>query len=403
MQIRASRISASIADAITQEHQSANRGDSRGQPQQKLSSASKRLANSLLAFFSLFRLSLTRHRPATFLELRHDAWKLDEDEYLSSFPSPAKHPPHGNGGSNSGGDDDQLLIPIGDLGYSGSTFFSTPNSKFLIKSLPRRAEYDFFTRDLLASYAAHALAHPASLLVRIVDLVRAAQPALQLGGLLGFAPTHHIVMENLLYGRPDGSDNDDDDDGDDDGWATFDLKPEDYFFPERDIADGRLAPDSVKDRLVDTMPHQVVVAPHLRDALVAQLKADTALLAAHSAVDYSLFLVRYPQQQQQQQQQPSGDQHPPTLASDVPCPWREGVPDARGRWTYRAVVLDFFWAKSRLPAKAMTGLIGTFNLVARRGPMSITAEPNEYRQRFLKMVNAIVKVPEDDATEELSE
>lgn len=88
---------------------------------------------------------------------------------------------------------------MGDLGYSGSSFFATPDGRYLVKSLPRRFEHEFFTRDLFPAYAAHMTARRDSLLVRITDM--AYTPRATLGGILGTAPTHHVVMENLLCGR----------------------------------------------------------------------------------------------------------------------------------------------------------------------------------------------------------
>lgn len=418
MQIRASRISASIAGAITEDRerrghfpgdavpsvgreprqsgQEGGGGNNEEEPSERTALIDKKsgggktrggrypLISLLASFFSFFRLHLTRYRPDSFLTLRSEAWRIDEDEYLDSFPTTRRKFHHsrprdqehqeGEGESNSNpqeeeADDKELLVPAGDLGYSGSTFFTTPNAKFLVKSLPRRFEHSFFTHDLLDPYIAHNRDQPDSLLARITDMPYTARPSL--GGILGTAPTHHIVMENLLYGQGQGE------------WETYDLKPEDYFFPERDIADGYLAPQSVKDRLVDTFPDKVIVPLQQRELLLTTLNHDTQLLASHAAVDYSLFLVRYPQPK-------DGKPPPPSLHSDVSCPWREGVDDVRGEWTYRAVVLDFFWAKSALQAKAMTGLVDTFNVVADQGPMSITAEPGEYRQRFMKMVDSIV-------------
>lgn len=422
MQIRASRISTSIALAITEDcrdqhlpgdgdaHARHDDVDIEGQPEHthahgqgqqrqpadtttpllrdatttaagagassaKRTNRSKKtsLRSLVASFFAFFRLHLTRYRPASFQSLRGEAWLVDEGEYLESFPTPTRRRRQNVR--------EGQLVPVGDLGYSGSTFFATPNGKFLIKSLPRRFEHSFFTHDLLDPYIAHNRAYPASLLVRITDMPYTATPSL--GGILGTAPTHHIVMENLLYGKGDGEAAKQ--------WETYDLKPDDYFFPERDIADGNLAPQSVKDRLIDTFPDKVIVVSlDDRERLIATLNQDTQLLASHAAVDYSLFLVRYPSPS-------SAASAPGSLRSSVPCPWREGVDDVQGQWTYRAVVLDFFWAKSALQAKAMTGLVGAYNVVADQGPMSITAEPDEYRQRFMKMVDDLV-VAETDST-----
>lgn len=398
MQIRASRISSSISAAINEErhkHPPPDRNDAdeaavdettplNGTKKKNKKKASFPLGSVLASFFRFFRLHLTRYRPASFLSLRQDSWLLDEAEYLDAFPTPSrKHHHHSSRDGDEVFRDDNLLIPVGDLGYSGSTFFTTPNAKFLVKSLPRRFEHRFFTHELLTPYISHNKEHPASLLVRITDMPYAARPSL--GSILGTAPTHHIVMENLLYGKSE----------EEEGgkkWETYDLKPDDYFFPERDIADGNLAPQSVKDRLIDEFPDKKIVVPlDHREQLLATLNHDTQLLAAHSAVDYSLFLVRYPQ----------SDNAAPSLHSGVPCPWREGVSDVRGGWTYRAVVLDFFWAKSALQAKAMTGLVDTYNVVADQGPMSITAEPGEYRQRFMKMVDNLVKAESEEAGQDV--
>lgn len=359
MKIRASRISASIAHAIYQDQEPPDSHKRHG-----------RLLRAIIAFFSLFRLWLVRYRPADFLALRLTAWQLDEDDYLDSFRN-----------AYSSSSRAAELVPVGDLGYSGSTFFTTPDAKFLIKSLPRRFEHTFFTHDLCGPYLSHNTAHPDSLLVRITDMVYASRPSL--GSLLGTAPTHHIVMENLLYGKPSTSSTSSLDEASPHRrWESFDLKPADYFFPERDLANGRLAPSRVKDNLVDFVPHKIRVPPAAKRSLMDLLSRDTRLLASHSAVDYSLFLVRHP----------ASLPSPPSRSAPTgsfPSPWREGVDDVKGEWRYRAVVLDFFWCKRKLRARAMTGLVEAFNVVARRGPMSITAEPEEYRQRFLRMVDSI--------------
>ncbi|KAF6524536.1 hypothetical protein ACKLNR_010635 [Fusarium oxysporum f. sp. zingiberi] len=323
MKIRSSRISGSIAKAISQRHGKSKKG----------------IIKTIIAFFRLFRLLLTRYRSIDFLALRKEVWQLDEDEYHESFQTD--------------GEDNAELIPIGDLGYSGSTFFTTANEKYLIKSLPRRFEHDFFVKELLDP---------------ITDLVVSSQASI--GGMIGAAPTHHIVMENLLYGKPKG----------DEGkkWETYDLKPNDYFFPERDIADGALVPDSVIERLIDEFPDKVRVTHEAKQELISLLFADSALLASHNAVDYSLFLVRYPQ-----------GMEVPVVESDAGR-WRRGVDDVDGKWTYRCVVLDFFWAKHAFQARALTKIVKIFNKVAHKGPMSITADPEEYRERFMKMVDEMV-------------
>jgi hypothetical protein len=263
------------------------------------------------------------------------------------------------------------------------TFFTTPNSKFLLKSLPRHFEQSFFRTRLLDPYVEHMELNPESLLVRITDLLYSPTPTL--GAALGIAPSHHIVMENSLYGKSHCSKDDQK------RWETYDLKPEDYFYPERDIAGGALAPESVKERLIDDFPDKVRVEREQKEELVEQLLRDTKILQDANAVDYSLFLVRYPASLG------SAD------TTQIPAPpgrrstWRAGVVSRDKKWVYRAVLLDFFWARDALQAKALSGLVKSWNFLKwgrGNGPMSITTTSQEYRSRFLKMVDAIVEVPD---------
>jgi hypothetical protein len=258
------------------------------------------------------------------------------------------------------------------------TFFTTPNSKFLIKSVPRPSEYKFFRDELLEPYFNYMLESPNSLLVRITDFLHARYYAI--GTIIGLAPSHHIIMENVLYGKeldPMG-----------DKWETYDLKPASYFYPERDIAGGHLAPESVKSRLIDVFDDKLRIKKDQRRDLLDQLGHDTKLLEDRNVVDYSLFLVRYP-----------ADTKYDGKARSVPyldvaaTQWRSGLTSSDGKWTYRVVLLDFFWAKHRFQAIAMTGLITSFNVIGRQGPMSITTQANEYRTRFLEMVEEMIVTP----------
>lgn len=191
-------------------------------------------------------------------------------------------------------------------------------------------------------------------------------------------------MENILYGKSSCSKHQQEQ------WETYDLKPNDYFFPERDIAGGRLAPESVKERLIDEFNDKVRVTIDQKEELVAQLARDSKLLQSNNAVDYSLFLVRYP-----------ADFN--SAENKVPTPpgrgstWRNGVVSRDGKWVYRVIVLDFFWAKDALQAQTMTGLVKLYNTIKwgkDHGPMSITTTSDEYRQRFLNMVENMVEVPD---------
>ncbi|KAG5923431.1 hypothetical protein E4U42_004962 [Claviceps africana] len=354
--------------------------------------------SNFFGLFSLFHLDLTRHQYADFHTLRHDFWDIDDDDYASSFRS---HPPGAQECVPS-------LEPAGNLGYSGSSFFHTTDGKYLVKSLDRASESDFFVQELCDPYAAHMRTHPSSLLIRITDMLYA--PRATIGTILGIQPRHYIVMENLLHGlgdNPQGASG-----GTSGGaakWETFDLKPDDYFYPERDVAGGRLASDQVKDGLVDEFPDRIHAASLVKQELIDILLEDTKFLARSNVVDYSLFLARFPKSEVAAAASASASASASALASAtatasaadfedddattatlVSPSWRTGVPSTDGKWIYRAVLLDFLWAKHKARAQTMTGLVGAFNLLFKKGPMSITTEPGEYRARFMDMVERLL-------------
>ncbi|MCJ1449392.1 MAG: hypothetical protein MMC23_009912 [Stictis urceolatum] len=216
-------------------------------------------------------------------------------------------------------------------------------------------------------------AHPDSLLVRITDFL--ATPCPTLGSVLGLIPNRHVVMENTLYGKEQS--------GRPDEWETYDLKPTSYFFPERDVAGGTLASEAMKSRLADDFPDKIRVTKAQHDELQSSLFRDTELLKNANAVDYSLFLVRFPASIDAEYLEGRANQ------------WRTGTESFDRKWRYRAVLLDFFWAKHKVQAKAMDTVIQTYNVVGRHGPMSVTTTPEEYRTRFMKMVGDLVEVREE--------
>lgn len=336
---REKKVSLSIVSAIHDD-----------EPQPK--GALGRILRSIRTFFYIYGLVLVKYRPELFQKLRDTMWDITDAEYQLSF------------------DTGDALTAMGDMGYSGSTFFNTKDNKYLIKSVPRIFEHSFFRDDLLVPYVSHMESNSESLLVRITDFL--AWYYKSLGGMLGFAPTYHLVMENLLYGQSEYSD-----------WETFDLKPNSYFFPERDIAGGRLASQATKSKLADKFDDKMLLSREDADNFFSQLEKDTELLEKYNAVDYSLMLVRIPNTAQSTMgNNPFEDPHT----------WRTGIPSQDNKYIFRATVLDFFWAKHKVHAKMMTLLIKAWNLIDRQGHMSITTSPDEYRNRFLKMCREIVEV-----------
>jgi hypothetical protein len=272
-----------------------------------------------------------------------------------------------------------MLTWTGDMGFSGSTFFTTEDGRYIIKSVPRHFEHSFFKNDLLVPYAEHVYNNPSSLLIRTTEFLESRY--FSIGTILGVAPSHHIVMENLLYRKEDN-------------WETYDLKPMSYFFPERDILDGQLTSEETKSKLADKFKDKLFLTLDEAEAFKGQLEKDTSLLANCNAVDYSLFLVRIPKSEA-----PNPFADPQLEATPLfppgPPSWRIGIPSTDGKWVYRAAILDFFWAKHKIHAKAMTALINAYNVFGRHGPMSVTTNSTEYRQRFLKMCAEIVEVRPD--------
>ncbi|PSR81294.1 hypothetical protein BD289DRAFT_372840 [Coniella lustricola] len=344
--------------------------------------------------FSFYQLPLHRHRPKVFQDLRERHWGLDEDDYVASFRT------------EDGQKAEDALQPMGDMGFSGSTFYSTVDKKFLIKSVPRHHEHTFFRDELLDAYAAHVAAHPKSLLVRICDFL--ASSGLAIGHQLGMAPSHHIIMTNILYGSDEAKRMGMPE------WEQWDLKPTSYFYPERDIAEGRLTSEATKSQLADEFHDKLLLTQEQAEDFWRSLDEDTRMLAHYNAVDYSLFLVRIqPNAPAQQVTDPSSSSSPPPAVEAItprdppavpPAPpsWRTGVPSVGGKYVYRAAVLDFFWAKHKMQPRIMTFLVNAYNkLIAHHGPMSITTTPDEYRERFLKLCHEIVEIRDEQESEEV--
>jgi len=360
----------------------------------------------LTAFFTLFQLNLIRVRNDLFSSLRTTSWSLPDDDYFASFEGAAPS---------------SVLSSTKDMGFSGSTFFTTSDSKYIIKSVPRHFEHSFFRDEFLVPYAEHMKQYPGSLLVRITDFL--AVRSQSLGGWLGLAPTHHIVMANLLSGQAEAEveeaeeDEYQDEDGNAEGgktgkWETYDLKPTSYFVPERDIAGGALTSEATKARLTDQFDGKLNLQKEEAEELMKQLHRDTDVLREANAVDYSLFLIRIPLLEpgrngagtavaaERTDSQDATDTKPPPPPRDPPFTppsppsWLTGVPSADGKYVYRMCVLDFFWGRHKPHAKLMGLLIRAWNVLVDRsaGEMSITTTAEDYKERFMELCEGLVEV-----------
>ncbi|PNS14586.1 hypothetical protein CAC42_2643 [Sphaceloma murrayae] len=333
----------------------------------------RRTVAAVAAFFALYQVPLDTVRAEDFTKLRQEVWRIHEEEYLESFQV-----------TDGVKKDGESLRAMSDMGYSGSTFFSTRDQAYLVKSIPRHFEHSFFRDDFLAPYLEYMTKYQDSALIRICDLLAASQHAI--GITLGLAPSHHIVMENILHGQADHKQETDPE------WQSFDLKPQSYFFPERDIADGRLTSEATKSRLADDFPDKIILDEHQSADFLGILERDTKLLQDCNAVDYSLFLVRIKIKDRDPFEDPAIVPAGAPFTPPAPPSWRTGIVSPDGKHVFRAAILDFFWAKHKMQPKLMTGLIKAWNLIDRQGPMSITTTAEEYRTRFLSMVKELIEI-----------
>ncbi|KAL6908635.1 SAICAR synthase-like protein [Trichoderma evansii] len=349
----------------------------KGQVFQRLASLFFCLAS---IFPPIFDFEYSRYCSSDFLEIRHQVWTIEECEYTASFCQTISHTTQSRRRCNW----EAQLIPVGDLGYSGSTFLMTSNGKYIAKSLDRRFEYRFFMYEIFRPYVDHMTTHPGSLLVRVTDMLYV--PGMNLSRILGLSATHLVVMENLLHGKE--KENEDIKAQ----WSAYDLKPDNYFFPERDIAGGSLTSQNVKNKLVDKMPSRLRVSAQMADQIFDILNADTEFLANSNVVDYSLFLVRFPgpcQHLKSHSTTEFADTLQAARRNDKET-WRSGVTSIDGKWIYRIIIIDFFWARHKLQPKILSALVKAFNIYAKKGPMSITTDPFEYKRRFMNMVHKLI-------------
>lgn len=355
------------------------------------------LLSRAIRLLNLFWLTFRMVRPELFRALR-GTWEIKEADYRASFGAETTDDDPSSKKQRKKNRKNDVLLTMGDMGYSGSTFFRTSDSAYLVKSVPRHFEHDFFKNELLLPYADHMQQNPSSLLVRITDMLGRTHKSI--GELLGLAPSHHIVMENILYGQDHKPEN-----GPKPKWESWDLKPTSYFYPERDVAGGVLTSEATKSRLADEFNDKIRLTKAQATKFQEILEKDTQLLADYNAVDYSLFLVRIsaadasdanaqpPLESGEQSNIPIPPAQPPFSPPNPPS-WRTGVLSSDGKEVYRAAILDFFWAKHSLHAKVMTGLVKGYNLIDEQGPMSITAESTEYRGRFLEMCKEFIEIEE---------
>ncbi|RPB05672.1 hypothetical protein L873DRAFT_527695 [Choiromyces venosus 120613-1] len=181
---------------------------------------------NLKTFFSLYYAQFRRAAPLLFYHLRKDVFKLDEEHYQNQFT--------------------KNLRPVDGLGFSGSLFFYSDDRSFIIKSIGRRFEYAFLYTALMDPLCKYYHENPQTLLSEITDVLYTFDH--RLGGYLGISPSHYIVMMNVL----EGSDKEK-------GCGKWDLKPQGFFEPTRDLVPDDMKTKAAKSGLADELDEKIVL------------------------------------------------------------------------------------------------------------------------------------------------
>ncbi|KAF3935653.1 hypothetical protein ABW19_dt0206173 [Dactylella cylindrospora] len=289
-------------------------------------------------------LQFKRAAPLLFQKLRKE-WKTDEENYSNQL--------------------DNALTPVSGLGFSGSLFFFTQDGSFIVKSVGRKFEYTFLYVQCLEEYGNYMLTNPSSLLCRMTDVLFCFDR--HLGGVLGVSPSHYMVMENLLKGMDQEK-----------GWKKWDLKPQQFFEPTRDLIPDKIKTENAKSGLADAMEDdRIYITKEQKANLWELLERDTEFLEKIETIDYSLLLGRYPIE---------GNGKPPKPKKQN---WTTGIVSADGKFVYKACIVDFLWNVNQLQAR-----------IARTAgkllpEQTVTTEPGRYRREFLAMMEEYIEVPDE--------
>jgi len=167
-----------------------------------------------------------RAAPLLFCHLRKDVFKLDEEHYQSQFT--------------------KKLRPVDGLGFSGSLFFYSDDESFIVKSIGRRFEYAFLYSTLMHPLGKYYRENPGTLLSEITDVLYTFD--YRLGGCMGVSPSHYIVMANVLEGLDKGE-----------GCKKWDLKPQGFFEPTRDLVPDDMKTEAAKSGLADELNEKITL------------------------------------------------------------------------------------------------------------------------------------------------
>lgn len=310
------------------------------------------------SFFSLYHAHFQRAAPLLFHNLRENVFKLSEEHYQNQFT--------------------KKLRPVDGLGFSGSLFFYTDDRSFIIKSIGRRFEYIFFYETLLEPLGKYYHETPDTLLSQVTDVLYSFEH--RLGSYFGVSPSHYIVMTNVLGGLDKER-----------GCKKWDLKPQNFFEPTRDLVPDELKTEAAKSGLADELDEKVVLSRRQKNQLMYLVEHDTEFLSKMETIDYSLLLGRYPIEMFHDK--PDPHKHPDPLVIPERDDFVRGVRSPDGKWVYKMCILDFFWNVQQLHPKIIK-VAGTA-----LPEQTVTTEPTRYRKEFLRMLDEYIEVYEDQDSE----
>lgn len=147
------------------------------------------------------------------------------------------------------------------LGFSGSLFFFTNDKSFIVKSIGRKFEYAFLYQTLLNPLGVHYRETPDTPLSHITDILYSFDH--RLGSYFGVSPSHCLVMSNVLE-RFDKKD----------GCRKWDLKPQNFFEPTRDLIPDSIKTEAAKSGLADELDEKIVLSQQQRNELMCNPTPD---------------------------------------------------------------------------------------------------------------------------------
>lgn len=281
----------------------------------------------------------------------------------------------------------EKLRPVDGLGFSGSLFFFTDDRSFIVKSIGRRFEYVFLYQDLLGPLGRYYRETPNTLLSQITDVLYTFDH--RLGSYIGVSPSHYIIMLNVL-----------EDFDTENGCRKWDLKPQNFFEPTRDLVPDDIKSDVAKSGLADELDEKMVLTRQQKNELMYAphppfsvqnpkntralsftsftnrhlVEYDTEFLAKMETIDYSLLLGRYPIEMFHDKPDPTKHRDP--LVFPKNDDFSRGVISADGKWVYKMCILDFFWNVKQLHPKII-------KVAGEALPkQTVTTEPDRYRKEF---------------------